>query len=109
MASTTGQLSQEELRELLPEFHRMTMKYKHAERVQKALLTISETSSSVSDLAQLYTQIHDIVDSFMVADNMYVCFYDDDKQEYDFAYFIDEHDQLIESRHPADELTSSIT
>lgn len=109
MASTTGQLSQEELRELLPEFQRMTMKYKHAERVQKALLTISETSSSLCDLAQLYTQIHDIVDSFMVADNMYVCFYDDDKQEYDFAYFIDEHDQLIESRHPADELTSSIT
>jgi hypothetical protein len=35
MASTTGQLSQEELRELLPEFQRMTMKYKHAERVQK--------------------------------------------------------------------------
>lgn len=109
MASTTGQLSQEELRELVPEFQRMTLKYKHAERVQKALLTISETSSSVSDLSQLYTQIHDIVDSFMIADNMYVCFYDEDKREYDFAYFIDEHDQLIESNLPADELTASIT
>jgi len=109
MASTTGQLSQEELRELIPEFQRMTVKYKHAERVQKALLTISETSSSVSDLSQLYTQIHDIIDSFMVADNMYVCFYDDDKQEYDFAYYIDEHDQLLESQHSAEELSASIT
>jgi hypothetical protein len=29
MASTTGQLSQEELRELLPEFQRMTMTSKN--------------------------------------------------------------------------------
>lgn len=109
MASTTGQLSQEELGELVPEFQRMTVKYKQAERVQKALFTLSETASSVTDLAQLYSKIHDTIDNFMVADNLYVCFYDADNDEYDFAYFIDEFDQLTTAKMAGEDLTDSIT
>lgn len=52
--SVIGELSEEELRELIPQLQNLTEKYKRAEKIQKALFEISELASSVSNLDRLY-------------------------------------------------------
>ena len=65
--STQHELTEEELRELIPQLQQLTDKYKRAERVQKALFDISELASSVSHLNRLYSAIHEIIADFMNA------------------------------------------
>ena len=72
--SSKYELSEEELRELIPQLQQLTDKYKRAERVQKALFNISELASSVSNLSHLYPAIHEIIGDFMEAENFFVAF-----------------------------------
>ncbi|MBT0586770.1 sensor domain-containing diguanylate cyclase [Alteromonas oceanisediminis] len=103
------ELSEEELRELIPQLQQLTEQYKRAERVQKALFDISELSSSVSDLNSLYRSIHEIVGDFMNADNFFVAFYERDEGMIDFVYFVDEFDEQTVKQIPAEELSGGIT
>lgn len=104
-----NELSEEELRELIPQLQQLTDKYKRAERVQKALLDISELASSVSNLALLYSAIHEIIGDFMIADNFFVAFYEQDNDSIDFSYFIDEHDEDVVRQLPPERLNNGIT
>jgi diguanylate cyclase (GGDEF)-like protein len=88
-----GELSEVELRELIPQLQSLTEKYKRSERIQKALYHISELSSSLDNFDNLYAEIHKIVSSFMLADNFYVAFYEAKNEKIQFAYFVDEHDE----------------
>lgn len=106
---TQNELSEEELRELIPQLQQLTDKYKRAERVQKALLDISELASSVSHLSRLYTAIHEIIGDFMNADNFFVAFYERDANVIDFAYFVDEFDEQTVKQLPAEQLMDGIT
>ena len=67
-----GDLTEEELRALVPQLQSLTEKYKRSERIQKALYQISELSSSVENFDNLYSEFHNIVSSFMQADNFFV-------------------------------------
>ena len=102
-------LSEEELRELIPQLQQLTEQYKRAERVQKALFDISELSSSVSDLPNLYRSIHNIVGDFLNADNFFVAFYEREEKVIDFAYFVDEFDEQTVKQIPAEQLMDGIT
>ncbi|WP_100644078.1 EAL domain-containing protein [Alteromonas facilis] len=102
-------LSEEELRELIPQLQQLTDQYKRAERVQKALFDISELSSSVSDLQNLYRSIHDIVGDFMNADNFFVAFYEREEKIIDFVYFVDEFDEQAVKQVPAEKLMDGVT
>ena len=95
--STKYELSEEELRELIPQLQQLTDKYKRAERVQKALFDIAELASSVSNLSRLYPAIHEIIGDFMIADNFFVAFYEKEANLIDFAYFVDEFDDQTNS------------
>lgn len=88
-----GELSEHELRELVPQLQSLTDKYKRSERIQKALYNISELSSSLDNFDNLYAEIHNIVSGFMLADNFYVAFYEAQEDKIQFAYFVDEHDE----------------
>ena len=88
-----GELSEHELRELVPQLQSLTDKYKRSERIQKALYNISELSSSLDNFDNLYAEIHNIVSSFMLADNFFVAFYEAQEDKIQFAYFVDEHDE----------------
>lgn len=99
-----GVLSEEELRELVPQLQQITDKYKRKELIQKALFQISELSSSVSELTRLYHALHEIIDGFMSARNFYVVYYDDVLDAIDFAYFVDEHDTLLAPKIPTSQL-----
>ncbi|WP_412972699.1 EAL domain-containing protein [Glaciecola sp. MF2-115] len=107
--SVIGDLSEEELRELIPQLQNLTEKYKRAEKVQKALFEISELASSVSNLDRLYKAVHDIVSDFMTADNFYVAFFDRGDKNVDFAYFVDELDQEVLSTIPYEKIMDGIT
>lgn len=108
-SSQQYELSEEELRELIPQLQQLTDKYKRAERVQKALFDISELSSSISNLPNLYPAIHEIIGDFMNADNFFVAFYDSAKELVDFAYFVDEYDEQLLKQTPADQIKDGIT
>jgi len=107
--STQYELTEEELRELIPQLQQLTDKYKRAERVQKALFDISELASSVSHLNRLYTAIHEIIADFMNADNFFVAFYERDNNVVDFAYFVDEFDEQVIKQLPAEKLMDGMT
>lgn len=104
-----GELSEEELRELIPQLQSLTEKYKRAEQIQKALFDISELASSVINLDDLYKAVHDIVSDFMNADNFYVAFYDSNDRHVDFAYFVDELDEEEVKRVPYNKIMHGLT
>jgi len=104
-----GQLTEQELRELIPQLQELTERYKRAEKVQKALFEISELASSVSNLDRLYKAVHNIVADFISADNFYVAFFDEAEQSVDFAYFVDELDEEIMPKIPYEKILSGVT
>ncbi|HAW75487.1 MAG TPA: bifunctional diguanylate cyclase/phosphodiesterase [Alteromonas australica] len=106
---TQYELTEEELRELIPQLQQLTDKYKRAERVQKALFDISELASSVSHLNRLYSAIHEIIADFMNADNFFVAFYEQDNNLIDFAYFVDEFDEQTVRQLPAEDMMDGMT
>lgn len=107
--STQYELSEEELRELIPQLQQLTEKYKRSERVQKALFDIAELASSVSNLNRLYPAIHEIIGDFMNADNFFVAFYEKDANLVNFVYFVDEFDEQTIRQIPAESLMDGIT
>ena len=104
-----GELSEQELRELIPQLQNLTEKHKHTEKIQKALFDISELASSVSDLHSLYKAVHDIVCDFMNADNFYVAFFDHSDKNVDFAYFVDQLDEEVLSLVPYERIMDGVT
>lgn len=88
-----GELSESELRALVPQLQSLTEKYRRSERIQKALYHISELSSSVDNYENLFTEIHNIVADFMSADNFFVAFHEQNTDKIQFAYFVDERDE----------------
>ena len=103
------ELSEAELRELIPQLQRLTEKYKRAELIQKALFDISELASSTGELGSLFPAIHEIVGSFLDARNFFVAFYEPETDLIDFTYFIDEYDETILKQVPADQLKGGLT
>lgn len=105
----TVELSLEELRELVPQLQQVTEKYKRSEEIQKALFDISELASSVNELSRLYPAIHEIIAGFMPARNFYVAFYEEENAIIDFAYFVDESEDLVKRSIPAEDIKNSLT
>lgn len=105
----TGNLTVEELREIIPQLQKITEKYKRSEQIQKALFDISELAGSISELSRLYSAIHEIVGEFMSAQNFFVALLEKDDEIVEFPYFIDEFDEGILKEIPAKELMGGIT
>jgi len=104
-----GELSEKELRAMVPELQSLTEKYKHAERIHKALFRISELSSSAINLDSLYNSVHEIIRDFVTADNFYVAFHEKDDEHIKFAYFVDERDENVMSSIPFEKIKKGIT
>lgn len=104
-----GELSELELRAMVPELQSLTERYKRAEKIQKALYRISELSSSSGNLDSLYPSIHNIVQDFMTADNFFVAFYEKQDERIQFAYFVDERDQETMRSISYDKIKNGLT
>lgn len=70
----------------------MLERYRQALSVRKALLSLSELASRLSDMTEFYPQIHQLVQDYLVADNFYVVLVDHDSNEYQVTYYADEKD-----------------
>lgn len=104
-----GELSETELRAIVPELQSLTERYKRAEKIQKALFRISELSSSAVNLDSLYVSIHNVVRDFMTADNFYVAFHEKHDERLQFAYFVDERDEETMLSIPYEKIKKGIT
>jgi hypothetical protein len=65
---------------------------KNSEKLQGALLQISETANAARTLDELYAAIHTIISSLIPAHNYYIALYDAATNLIHFPYFVDEHD-----------------
>ncbi|GAA0856216.1 sensor domain-containing phosphodiesterase [Aliiglaciecola litoralis] len=106
---SAGTLTEEELRELVPQLQQLTEKYKRSEQIQRALFDISELAGSISELSRLYNAIHEIVGEFMNAQNFFVALYENDEKIVKFPYFVDEFDEGVLKELPASDLMGGIT
>jgi diguanylate cyclase (GGDEF)-like protein len=75
----------------------------NAERLQRALFTISDIASSDHSTAEVLRGLHQIVGSLMYAENFYIVRFDPARQTIRFLYFADSHDPEIPD--PEDELS----
>jgi len=104
-----GHLSEQELRELIPQLQQLTEKYKRSEQIQRALFDISELAGSFSELSRLYSAIHEIIGQFMDARNFFVALYEQNNEFVEFPYFVDQFDEIVIRQIPTAELLGGIT
>jgi len=72
---------------------RVITQRKRAEAIQSAIYKISEATSEVSSLQELYHSIHLILSALMPTDNFYIALHDITSDEITFPYFVDQHDE----------------
>jgi len=78
---------------------------KRSQLLEHALYEIARVPETTKDLDELYFAVHQIIKSFMPADNFYVALYDDVKNIIYFPYFVDE----VDKPPPALTLESGLT
>lgn len=81
---------------------------KKSENRKNAAYRISEAVHNVKDLDELFISIHEIVGSFMPADNFYIALYDRKSDVINFPYFVDEFDTKINQKKPSKGATEYI-
>ena len=69
---------------------------------------ISTAVTSVPDIQNLFTTIHQIIKDLMKADNFYIAMYDEENNTVRFPYFVDEVDPPPEERKAGHGLTEYI-
>jgi PAS domain S-box-containing protein len=79
-----------------------------AERVQKALLEISEAVHAAADLPSLYRRIHEIIGTLMRARSFYLALYDPATEMVSFPYYRDDHDPAPPPRRAARGMTEYV-
>ncbi|RUO81106.1 hypothetical protein CWI84_03065 [Idiomarina tyrosinivorans] len=92
--STTLKLENQRLSKVVDRLKRLTLKYRSAEVVQKALFRISELAASARQMDNFYSSVHAIIGELMFAKNFYICLYDVQSDVVNFVYFVDEYDEM---------------
>jgi PAS domain S-box-containing protein len=64
------------------------------EKVQAALINLSNAALTARSLDELYNTIHTTIDELMPAKNFYICLYDAPNDVLWFPYFVDEFDEI---------------
>jgi len=62
------------------------------QKMQEALVKISESVASSKDLSELLVEFHQIINQIMPASNFYVALYNPDQNQISFPYYVDEFD-----------------
>lgn len=113
MDDTHSQQPEDELyklRLMVPQLKMMADEYKHSEKKLKALYQISELSTQVKTLSDLYPSLHKIISTFINADNFYIGLLDKVKGNFEFAYCVDMHDSEMTARVvPFEDIASGVT
>lgn len=68
------------------------------ERVQNALIEISELTCAKNQMARFYQRIHEILDSLLYAKNFNIALLSENGKSLDFPYYVDDYEQIAEVR-----------
>jgi PAS domain S-box-containing protein len=71
---------------------------KESELTHNALLRISETVFTSSDMQEMFKTIHEVLGTLMPVKNLFIALYDEKRELLAFPYMIDEFDPPFESR-----------
>jgi diguanylate cyclase (GGDEF)-like protein len=97
------------LRLMVPQLKLMTEEYKRSERKLRALYEISELSSQTQNLADLYPEIHRVVDTLINAENFYISLWDKQKDLVEIVYFVDPYDDFADQTFSFKDIENGIT
>ena len=76
--------------------------------IRNALFRVAALSASTTNLEGLYRELHDIVGTFMHAENFFIAIYDREQDLLHFPYFVDAVDPQPASVRPGRGLTSYV-
>src|SRR3546814_4525301 len=79
-----------------------------AEKLQRALYSITEKSVTAGSLERFYADVHSIVGELLYARNFYIALLSSDGEHIEFPYSVDERDLSRESRPLATGLTEYV-
>lgn len=78
------------------------------QRIQDAIVKISQATNEVNDLDQLFRSIHEILKTLVPVDNFYIALYDKSKESISFPYFVDQFDPPPPPHKPGKGLTEYV-
>ncbi len=81
---------------------------KKSEDIKNALYKISTAVTTVPDIQNLYSTMHQIIMDLMKADNFYIAMYDEQTNIVSFPYFVDQTDPPPEARKAGKGLTEYV-
>ncbi len=102
----------ERLQTRIRELEAIAEEKEHSEKIHRALLRIASLSSEARELADFYSELHQIVGQLMYANNFYIALLTDDKAHVKFEYFHDEEDDSDPTQwdpEPLDSFKSTLT
>ncbi|PKO05197.1 MAG: hypothetical protein CVU41_13040 [Chloroflexi bacterium HGW-Chloroflexi-3] len=71
---------------------------KRFEKLQDVIYRISETANTTTDLHDLFTFVHKVVNELIPAKNLYIALYDEQTDTVTFPYFVDQYSAKPEPR-----------
>jgi PAS domain S-box-containing protein/putative nucleotidyltransferase with HDIG domain len=78
------------------------------QRIQDAIVKISQATNEVNDIDQLFRSIHEILKELVPVDNFYIALYDKSKEIISFPYFVDQFDSPPPPHKPGKGLTEYV-
>lgn len=82
-----------ELEEINQKLYNEITKREDYEKLQKALIKISDSFNTSKSLDELFVNLHKIIRELMYAKNFYIAFYDKSTNFLSYPYFVDEYDE----------------
>jgi PAS domain S-box-containing protein len=81
---------------------------KHFEKLQGVLYQISEAANNTTNLDDLFTFVHQVVNELIPARNLYIALYDFETDTVSFPYFVDEFSEHPEPRTNGNGITEFV-
>ncbi len=92
------------LRGRLKRLRHLVSKYRRADKIQKALLEISNAAIRASSLGEFYSFLHQQLKNVFAADNFYIATYDPLAKQFAIPFFADEKDSHPSELYPDQDL-----
>ncbi len=84
-------------------------KYQLLEERYTALFKLNQLSHDCADLHDFFKQVHKVIASLMIAENFYICMYDQTFSTLEFVYHVDEIDEAPQGTFDYSEFDGSLT
>jgi diguanylate cyclase (GGDEF)-like protein len=87
----------------------LQLKFVNLQQRHTALFELNQLSHDCEDLSLFYSQVHQTIASLMTAKNFYIVLYDQNLSTMEFAYHVDEKDNMVRGAVPYEQFKGSRT